>query len=197
MSSTGIDLEKILENKRHDLVSLGYGFGRLNVKNEQIIVTHPNTANVKIEHTSNNLILTGHSHKSKNIYANANSHIFLPSLSEVPAHTISGIQKQFPGMIKVAFPYRNGYFNMCKFEHFLFINNKMYKVSETQADLIPGKKYQDTFVNNEEERKPLSKKEIDNILGVSNNSVIKKENTKTLRLSQIEKFRQRYNVEKK
>lgn len=190
LSSTGIDLEKILDNKRHDLISLGYGFGRLNVKNEQIIVTHPSTANVKMEPTNCNLILTGHSHKSKNIYANANTHIYIPSLSEVDVFDTNGLHAEFPGMLKVTFPYKNGYFYVGKFEHFLFINNKMYKVSESQENLISGKKYQNAFVNNEENRKSLSMDELEKI--AKKDDVKKLERKITSDMSQIEKFKARY-----
>lgn len=193
LEKKGMDINKILDNKRHDLVSLGYGQGCINIKNDSILICHPKTeTNLKDRLTfEKGLVLSGHYHNSKNIVNGNLVNLHLPTLSNMNDDI------SYPSILKMIVDFTNGIFNIGTFEQLIFIDNKLYKVSESQYDLFKGKDTSKTFIYNEEERKTLSKNEIDNILGVSNNSVIKKENTKTLRLTQTEKFRQRYNIEKK
>ena len=186
LTSTGIDLEKILENKRHDLVSIGYQYCVINVKNDAIIVRHfVETEERQRKSLANRLNIIGHSHRNKNVVRSSQVNMWIPSLSDMSTGDIKGYNKQYPSIIVADISFRNGWFDIGVFEHFIFVNNEIIKVSESQYELISGKNVMQETIINEEERKPLSKKEIDNILGITNND-LKKENAKSLRLTQTE-----------
>ena len=192
LEKKGLDIDKILDNKRHDLVSLGYGQGCINIKNDRILICHPKTETKENKFTfEKGLVLSGHHHHSKNI-ANGNLvNLHLPTLSNMNNDI------PYPSILKMTVDFTNGIFNIGLFEQLIFIDNKLYKVSESQYDLFRGKDTSKTFVNNEEEIKQLSKNDINNILGGANDEATRKENGKIKKLSQTEKFRKRYNIEKK
>ena len=163
LKESGLDLEKIFDNKRHDLISLGYGYGFLNIKNDQIVVSHP-TEIKKIDSINKKLIITGHSHRYKNIVSNSNTLVYLPSLSDMKSTDVKGEHHQFPSVIIATFDFTNGIIVTGIFEHFIFVNEQLYKVSESQYDLSMGKNVNLDYINNIEVINPLKKDEIKQIL---------------------------------
>lgn len=79
----GLDMSKKIENSRHDIVSLGFGQGIVNVKKEKILLQHELCA-VDLPKNNDNikLALVGHGHMMKTkVYDNLL--LCLPSLSRV------------------------------------------------------------------------------------------------------------------
>ena len=163
LKESGLDLDKILDNKRHDLVSLGYGFGCLNVKNDQIIVRHPTEIN-KIDNLNKKLIIVGHSHRARNVISPDNTMLYLPSLSDMKYHDGTGEHHQFPSFIIANLNFNNGIINTGDFEHYIFVSNEIYKVSESRYDLSIGKKLGEKEIKNIEIKEPLKKNDIKEIL---------------------------------
>ena len=128
------DIEVVLYNMRHDLVSLGYGVGNINIKNESIYIKHHiNDYNMPYI-PSESLILLGHSHKAS-IYTNGNLYVHIPTLSNLNNECCG-----FPGAILMTLSFKNGYFKVGHFEQ-LLINNKVYKVNEFICELLPNRTF--------------------------------------------------------
>lgn len=143
LATQGQNLETIFLAKRHDIVSLGYGKGVLNIKNDKLIVLHPTTPTISpIESINDGLMLKGHYHNSKNIVNGNLTCIQLPSLSNV----ISDL----PGFIKAKLIFSKGIISDGVFEQYVFMD-KIYKVNESNYQLGRGKTKLNK-INNEENR---------------------------------------------
>lgn len=79
---SGFDIARFLQDKRYDLVSLGYGTAEVLLNNESIALVH-NLKQKSAQKEIQRAVLTfkGHSHKSKNSLKE-NKIIYVPSLSE-------------------------------------------------------------------------------------------------------------------
>ena len=184
LQTTGQDLESAINNKRHDIVSLGYGQGVLNIKNDEIVLVHPDTP-IKEKSSlkpGSKITFYGHGHIMKNKISNGITNIYLPTLSDIitPSKT-----KEFalPSILIGTFEFKNGFFNIGTFEQCVFLD-KMYKVNESQYSLIGGKNINVEAIKYEEERTPYEEDKP--------KTYIQKIQEKSLGLSQIEKFNNRY-----
>jgi hypothetical protein len=151
--SEGINFSNYLYNYRHDIVPVGYGYGRINIKNDKIFVTHPLCIGINnnIDLTSNYLLIKGHHHANKSIIGtNGNCSLSVPSLSNIFL-----TENEFlPGAIDLSIKFKNGYFDMIYYEHLLINNGRVYTVSSTQYMVSPSKdrkydgtiKYEDDFI---------------------------------------------------
>lgn len=181
LERTGQNLETILEIKRHDIIPLGYGIGKLKIKNDEIIIKHPKTNFSKnIDISNNNLVIYGHSHRAKNEVHENRVNLYVPTLSDLQRH-----QGVFPGFIKATIEFHNGIFINGNFEQYIMID-KIYKVNESSYDLYYGKNLEQNNIKYEEDRDD-SKKEQPN--KIKEKKLIQQNS----RLSQTEKFNKRYN----
>jgi len=175
LETTGQNLETALLNKRHDIVPLGYGYGKLNIKNDEIIVKHPKTPITKSFQIDRGLIVTGHSHRSQSSVIGNVVNMGLPSLSNLKNYTPNE-EFSLPGFVVGNINFYKGFFQTGNFEQYIFLD-KMYKVNEVNYELIKGASLNDDVIKYEEER-------------------IKKEKTyvkEIKRKSQLDKFKDRYN----
>ena len=79
----GLDISKKIENSRHDIVSLGFGQGIVNIKKEKILLQHELCAvDLPKIYDDVKLALVGHGHMMKTKVYN-NLLLCLPSLSKV------------------------------------------------------------------------------------------------------------------
>lgn len=137
MTSFGVDFAAYLNNFRHDIVPIGYGYGRINVKNDKIFVTHPLCIGISnnLELTSNYLLLKGHHHCTKSIIgSNGNCSLTVPSVSNIFINDNDFL----PGAIDLTIKFKNGYFDTIYYEH-LLINEKIHTISSTQYTIVPSK----------------------------------------------------------
>lgn len=137
ITSFGIDLSTFLTSFRHDIVPVGYGFGRINIKNDKIFVTHPLCigVNKNFDLTSNYLLLKGHHHCAKSIIGtNGNCSLTVPSISDI----FLTEDEFLPGAIDLNIKFKNGYFDTIYYEH-LLIRDRVYAVSSTQFSVTPSK----------------------------------------------------------
>lgn len=134
----GLNLSTIFKNYRHDIVSLGYGFGQLNIKNDSIFVRHPAPVFdiIKISPTKmkNCLVLSGHSHLMKFKYHPSMSIFNIPTLSNLPG---GGIERQ-PSAIHMTLKFTKGFITFGLFKHLIF-DKDFYVVSELGYDFSIGK----------------------------------------------------------
>ena len=181
LERTGQNLETILEIKRHDIIPLGYGIGKLKIKNDEIIIKHPKTNLSKnVDISNNNLVIYGHSHRAKTEVHENRVNLFVPTLSDLQCH-----QGVFPGFMKATIEFYNGIFINGNFEQYIMID-KIYKVNESSYDLYYGKDLEQKNIKYEEDRDVLKKEQ-------PNKQKEKKLIQQNSRLSQIDKFNKRYN----
>ena len=151
LTSFGIDFFTYLLNYRHDIVPVGYGYGRINIKNDKIFITHPLRigVNKNIDLTGNYLLLKGHQHTTKSIIgANGNCSMVVPSLSNIFLNENDFL----PGAIDLTIKFKHGYFDTIYYEH-LLINKKISKVSSTQFSIThPKDRKFDGSIKYEDER---------------------------------------------
>ena len=134
LQTTGQDLKTILNNERHDLVTLGYGMGFINVKNEKIYVKHI-IKDYKVDRIPNqNLILSGHSHKSYVIFDD-NCLIHIPTLSNMQTDNCFS----YPGAIVMHLDFDRGYFNNGIFEQFIIVNDKLVCSNIVKCNLLTNR----------------------------------------------------------
>ena len=134
LRTNGQDLATVLYNYRHDLVSLGYGVGAINIKNETIYVKH-RISNYQASYIpSESLILQGHSHKAS-ISCNGNLSVHIPTLSNMQQ-----MDEYFkmPGATLMTITFKNGYYKNGSFEQFI-IDKSIYKVNEFTCELLPNR----------------------------------------------------------
>lgn len=151
--SEGINFSTYLHNYRHDIVPVGYGYGRINIKNDKIFVTHPLCLGINhnLDLTSNYLLIKGHHHTNKSIIGtNGNCSLSVPSLSNIFL-----TENEFlPGAIDLSIKFKHGYFDTIYYEHLLINNGRVYSVSSTQYMISPSKdrkydgniKHEDNFI---------------------------------------------------
>ena len=138
LQAYGLNIATILENYRHDIIPLGYGFGQLNIKNDSIFIRHPAPIfnMVKIEPTKmkNCLVLCGHSHLMKFNYHPSMSIFNIPTLSDLPG---AGQERQ-PSAIHMTLEFTKGMITFGSFKYLIF-DKSIYTISELNYDFSAGK----------------------------------------------------------
>lgn len=176
LQHAGQDLSIILQSYRHDIIPIGYEFGKINIKNSSIHVKHPIEQNLyKIKNTPENncIILKGHSHKMKVSTNESNCSVSIPSLSDIN-YSDNNI---LPTLLKLDISFKNGRFKTVVINQLLILD-KIYTLNETVS-------YLNTENDEDEEIKyeetPVKK-------------LVKKEEKYTPNMSQIERFNARYKL---
>ena len=122
----GIDISKIICYERPDFISLGFGTSLINIKNGQIIISHP----VKHAKTHQNykwskeflerkIILKGHGHHSYTKTSDQKCIIKVPTLSDI----IHSQYSTMPGALKLTVEINEeGQFSIVNIENLIFID---------------------------------------------------------------------------
>ncbi len=149
LKETGQNIETILSLKRHDLISLGYGIGKLNIKNEEILVKHFKAPVAKhYNDTPERLVLMGHTHRSQCVFSNNQAHIYIPSLSNMQSEKN---KFPFPGFIFATLNFNNGYINNIILNQYIILD-KIYKINEVQHNMCENINNNE-YIKYEEDRK--------------------------------------------
>lgn len=174
ITSGGQNLSKVFENYRHDIVSLGFNCGQINIKNDRIIVCHPiNGFNIK-ENYQNCLLLEGHYHRMAVTNKPSRTVVTIPSVS----HMQFNEDDMMPAAVRMKLSFSKGLITSGIFNQ-LLIGEKIYKINEMEYLLNTGKNFcLDEPIKLEEER--VKKKVL----------VPEKIESK----SQIEKFNERFGI---
>ena len=157
LMSYGVDFSTYLRNFRHDIVPLGYGHGRVNIKNDKIVITHPlgigNNNNFELPNSY--ILIKGHHHYSKSIIANnGNCSITVPSLSNLFLHEDTFL----PGATLLNIKFKNGYFDTIRIDN-LLVNDRVNLVNSICYNMVLPKEKSDGIKNEEvfSKRKTLTK----------------------------------------
>ena len=176
MKRYGQNFAKVLQSYRHDIVSLGYGIGQINIKNDNIFVRHPSDKfdELKLKQMNKFLSLDGHSHRMGLNTTNSGTTVNIPALSNM----LYDSKQMIPSAVKMTLEFKNGFINKGTFVHILF-DKQIYEINEMECYLGFGKNITGTTTINLEEQKPKKK-------------VLVPEKTEPK--SQIEKFNARYGL---
>lgn len=118
------NLSVALENYRHDIVPIGYQLGKINIKNDKIVLMHKFSRKFKkcifnIPQTNefhNSLILQGHYHSEFNIKPIKTNYIAsIPSLSDIRDMN----KEEYPSAIKLQIRFRKNIFSTVEFNQLL------------------------------------------------------------------------------
>ena len=147
----GFDIARYIEERRYDIVSLGYGSSIIHMQDDAIALVHDLSKSNKSPVPENvSLVFRGHSHKSKN---RENKIIYIPSLSD--SDTTCYEFKPLVGFLDVEFIFYNKKIAKVNIKQLAFVNGEIRLANEETMVLQPG--YQEKKFP--EEGKKLSKKQ--------------------------------------
>lgn len=130
----GFDIARYIEERRFDMVSLGYGKCIINLKDDTIVLVHDlkkNNKNTLPNNTS--LVFRGHSHKSKN---RENKIIYIPSLSD--SDTSCYEFKPLVGFLDVEFIFFEKKIAKVNIKQLAFVNGEIRLANEETMILKEG-----------------------------------------------------------
>ena len=146
----GFDIARYIEERRYDIVSLGYGSCIIHMKDDAIALVHDLSKSNKSTVPDNvSLVFRGHSHKSKN---RENKIIYIPSLSD--SDTTCYEFKPLVGFLDVEFIFFDKKIAKVNIKQLAFVNGEIRLANEETMVLQPG--FQER--KQKEEGKKLSKK---------------------------------------
>ena len=128
----GFDLARYLEERRYDLVSLGYGSS---IKDDAIGITHDLSHSKKRKELSDNatIVFKGHSHKAKN---RENKLIYIPSLSEDPSASYE--YRPLIGFLDVEFIFFEKLISKINIKHLAIIGDEIRLANEESITVRPN-----------------------------------------------------------
>ena len=129
----------MLLDKRHDLIPIGYGNGKIKILDNTFYLHHPISKyniNSLGESVMNSIIIKGHYHQFKVITGLTELIIYAPTLSSVPTHTTKHNNLTFPAFIDAIFNLENGIIKDAYLQHFLIIDNNLIRVGELVVPTI-------------------------------------------------------------
>lgn len=140
----GIDIGNVLENKRHDLISLGFGIGNINIKNDSIMIRHPLDYE-KYNSIDDTIIIEGHHHKSKLVEQITNKSIIInvPTLSDLILDQTNTLKNQ---ALEVTFMFNNGIIRAINMRQ-LYISNIVYTINEIYLNQLDNARKVNNSVN--------------------------------------------------
>ena len=116
----GIDLSYLLNKERHDLIPIGYNYGRIEVKDEIINISHKPIRKEKY----NKLVFCGHHHKYETITFPGNNqevYVEVPSLANIPI----GEAETYPGFLDCHLTFKNGKFDTIQIKQLGYKDDKI------------------------------------------------------------------------
>lgn len=130
----GFDIARYIEERRYDMVSLGYGKSIINLKDDTIVLVHDLKKSNKNQFPNNtSLIFRGHSHKSKN---RENKIIYIPSLSD--SDTSCYEFKPLVGFLDVEFIFFDKKIAKVNIKQLAFVNGEIRLANEETMILKEG-----------------------------------------------------------
>lgn len=133
LTDEGFDISKYLEERRYDLVSLGYGESIIHLQDDAIAVTHDlKKANKNVLPNNVSAVYRGHSHKSK---TRDNKIIYIPALSEPE---ISAYEfRPLAGFLETEFTFFNKKIARINMKQLAIVQNEIRLANEETMILQP------------------------------------------------------------
>ena len=145
-----IDIKKIVEERRKDIVITGIGRSNLFLNDFRFRLDHE-TNRYPVEPSSsfnNGIILKGHSHKYKVIASYSSMSISLPSLSDVLTNQYSCC---FPSMVDMTLHFKNSMINNITLMNYIVLYDELFLMNEQRITVEIEKN--NIFLDKEQEKK--------------------------------------------
>lgn len=126
VKDSGIDIIKVCENLRHDIIIPGYCNGDVQIKNDSIHLYH-SIRSSRYRNNGSLIDLHGHSHKYCSKFENGMLKIAVPSLSN--------IINEVPSVLELNVSFNKGYFNEVLVKQILFLDKDVV-ISENLYNLL-------------------------------------------------------------
>lgn len=179
----GIDIKTILENRRHDIIPVGYEQGMVTINNFNFILEHPidrvnvNSRKVKYNPNFSKIFLIGHSHRFKLKSKGNTLKVYIPSSSEYKNERDNCfLGTGIPSIIDAEFIINNQKITSGYFRQYILLNNQLIKIGEYE-----------TLVKISQEQPPKSKEVIIPKLYTcfTDNTITKEENKEKTRVLKL------------
>lgn len=135
-----------INSYRHDIIPLGYQFGKIRIKKDEIYVKHRFNFKYDDDNVSKcidlkkGLLLAGHTHNVLNISKKGNlCRVNIPSLSDINPYT----NEFLPSITHINLSFYNDIIDYANFEQLLIIYDTIYKVNEMSCNISSEIKYKD------------------------------------------------------
>lgn len=134
ITDQGFDVARYLEDRRYDLVSLGYGTAIIKLKDDAIAITHDLSRSRKKKELPDNvtIVFKGHSHKSKN---RENKLIYIPALSEDPSACYE--YRPLMGFLDVEFIFFDKLISKINIRHLAIVDGEIRLANEESITVRP------------------------------------------------------------
>lgn len=134
ISDLGFDVARYLEDRRYDLVSLGYGTSIIKIKDDAIAITHDLGRSNKVKELPDfvSIAFKGHSHKSKN---RENKLIYIPALSEDPSAAYE--YRPLMGFLDVEFIFFDKLISKTNIRHLAIVDGEIRLANEESITVKP------------------------------------------------------------
>lgn len=129
-----IDVGKIIEEGRVDLINLGYHKAILDMQNDHIFLGHNQNGDAIKIYSSCSLFLNGHSHRMRIKYGEK-PFIYVPTLSNLIPDSYK--VKPIPGFLEMDFVfYNNGMIKSLFIKNYIIVNSSIRLSSEENMQLV-------------------------------------------------------------
>lgn len=133
IQDSGLDIARLIETKRYDIPSLGYGECIVHLKDDAIALTHDLKKISKNEIPNNvSAVYRGHSHKSK---TRDNKIIYIPCLSETDTSAYE--YRPLAGFLDCEFIFFNKKIARINMKQLAFVNSEIRLANEETMILQP------------------------------------------------------------
>ncbi len=122
LNNTGQNIAKVLESYRHDMISLGYRFGQINIKNDCILVKHKGEYDEQFRAITPKhyfLSLYGHFHNMRYKTSPNCATITVPPLCDILYPDCI----QFASLVRMKLQFNHGFINKGNFKQLAFKDN--------------------------------------------------------------------------
>ena len=137
LKETSQDFSSFLDSYRHDIVSLGYGCGRLNIKDDFIGLKHTIKGVSSDFIDKSNLLLLGHKHNFKSTISGRTQNIYVPSLSGLCLYKDG--YEGLPGALLLKIAFDNNIISTVYINQ-LIVLDKVYFANELVLSIPSSKK---------------------------------------------------------
>lgn len=176
LTSDSICLKELCNNLRHDVVIVGYNNALVNIKNDSILLYHYINSGSMFQ-TNAPLILQGHLHKYTTLQKDSVLNVTLPALSD--------INQSLPTALELTLNFKKGYMDDVVIKQ-IYFGDKDIVLGEATFNLLTNRSVTNEPIKFIEAYKNDDKVEPEKKLVKSLDEVTQ--------LSQIDKFKRRYNI---
>ena len=156
-SEYGTDLKTIINDRRHDLVALGYGIGQVFINDLNIQLFHPLGIPKELKYDfKDGIVIRGHGHKFKLSSPSRCLYFHAPSLSDITPNMEDSYLK--PSFLQMDIKFSNYKPEETIIAQYTIIDNKIYKTGQFNISLrnidCYEKNYDKSFYKYTEEENP-------------------------------------------